>query len=359
MHKKIMFASFIFLVVIGCNSRNDKNNELKNKPESSTVSKADTNKPEELDIENFIFVGNYGGLPSLYKYDFLTKRTKVIWSSNTESVVDLSYSEDRKFAFFLTAGKYGKIGLLPYINHINLYLIRTDSLKINFISNIGSGLQVFTAWEKDNNFKIILNSVDKTISKYINQDTKIFNTYCRLLLDETKTYNLEEEGYPEPIKPKQKMISPQKKFLVSFEKDSLVWVYLNDLQKKSKILIAKINQGLNRVEWSEDGLYIFISTTGSTIEKLSAAGNEEKKTQLSEQIPSADLYMFSMRQLKVLKDWGGTGLKYFYVTKYYLIFDDGWGDNSSIKIFNYRKLNLVKTIRINGGCGLRKIPRLE
>ncbi len=183
---KIIIPLFFFVLLIGCR---DTNKSIETPKDVSQSIQKKNDAP-------FIFVGMVGEKPGLYKYNFKTKKSKVFWSSGVEEVMELSYSQDRKAAFFLTARDFGKRGVFPFISRAKLYHINLDSSKVNFVTNIGTGMQVFTEWVDSSNFKVAFNSIDIKVSDYVNQHTFIFNTFGKELLNEKKLYNLFKRRLP-------------------------------------------------------------------------------------------------------------------------------------------------------------------
>lgn len=299
-------------------------------------------------INSFVFVGIINSKPGLYKYSIKNKSYNKFWSDRSEKIVDLSYNEDRRAAFFVTASNYGKEGAFPFVNNVKLYLFKNDSLStVKQVDKIGSGLQIFTRWENSNTFKIIINSIDKIVATYVNQRTLIFNTFGRKLLDETQTFNLAREGYPKPPKEKTQINSPDNEYSIYSERDSIYKYYLvrNNLNEKDSIVNQ--TQKLNEVEWSKDEKYLVFSTL------FLSPGN---KTLYTKNPQTSGLFVYSIIQKNLLKGWMGGGFKNFFLTNNYLIFDTGFKNDSKIIIYNFRKNKILDTIKINEGCGIKNIP---
>ena len=279
----------------------------------------------------------------------LKKKRTEFWSNYNEQVVELSYSPNRKSAFFITAGYLGKKSFLPYITKIKLYLIDSDFSKVKFIKDFGNGVQVFTQWENDSNFKIIVNRSDKIVPTYINQQTYIYNVFGKELLNEVQTYDLTKNKYPRPPHNPLNYNSPDGEYkIVNSTKDSTN-LYLENLNEETYSFIASSSQKLNNFTWSRDGKYLIVSTID-----LSAVN----KTLRSKKPATSNLYIYDVRQNKVVKEWKGGGVKNFFIRNDFLIFDSGFGEKSSITIFNYRTLKVYYTIKLRSGCGLRNIPEL-
>jgi len=298
---------------------------------------------------DFYFVGMANTGAGIYKFNSKNKSVSAFWSNEKQKLIDLSYSPDRKHAFFITASAYGILGVFPFVKNVKLYLLKMDSAKAALVQKIGNGIQIFTSWETDNTFKLVLNSFDSTIASYINQEILIYSEFGRKLVDNTKTYDITKEAYPKPSSISSKLVSPGGEKLAFKSDSSGTWVYLYSSSKRAAKLITKTDQKLNDAEWSPDGKYLVFSTLDISPKNQSI---------LTSQPSTSKLYVCSLDQKKLTKAWNGNGVKNFYIRNNFLIFDDGFDGNSSIHIFNMKLNENVFTIRIKGGCGLRNIPAI-
>lgn len=264
--------------------------------------------------------------------------------------MELSYSQDRKAAFFLTARDYGKRGVFPFISRAKLYHINLDSSKVNFVTNIGTGMQVFTEWVDSNNFKVAFNSIDIKVSDYVNQHTFIFNTFGKELLNEKKLYNLFKEGYPSlpkrNIDLKSKQLNAE---LDTVKNDSLNLFYLKQASESNTVLICKDSKKLENIDWSKSNDDLILSTVDVS------PGNE---TLYSKDPQTSSLYIYSLKNHKIENQWKGGGYKNFFIQNDKLFFDTGFKENSMIIIYDLNNSSPVDTIKIRGGCGLENIPKI-
>ena len=335
MLKTSLFLFIIFLLIAGCDKKSEKTNA--------------TIPVKKEKFEGFLFVGIIVHKPGIYKYDVIKKKQTEFWSNYNEQVVDLTYSLDGKYAFFLTAGYFGKKSFLPYITRVKLYLIDLDSSRVIFIKNFGNGAQVFTQWQSDSNFKIIFNKPDKIVPTYINQQIYICNVFGKELLNEIQTYDLTKSPYPRPQRNTLNYESPGGDYKIISTSTDSTNLYLEDTYEKSYDFVASNSQKLNKFAWSYDGSYLIVSTIDIT------AGN---KTLISGNLATSNLYIYDVDQKKIVKVWKGSGIKNFFLRNDFLIFDNGFDEKSSITIFNYRKLKVYDVIKLKSGCGLRNIPEL-
>ncbi len=305
--------------------------------------------PVERTFDSFVFVGMIQNRPGLYKYNAGKNSFSEFWHSKDEKVVELSYRANYGAAFFLTAAQEGKEGIFPFIKDARLYVISDPASKPIFVKEIGSGLQVFSRWESETVFRIVLNSWDSKVSTYINQRTFIFNTFGRILREETKTYDITTDGYPRLPESKPDSLSPSGRFRISIRGGKSDSVYLIQRKNNSEYLITKVNKAVNEVMWSDNRSMVFLSTLDVT---------PANRSIFTDQPNTSSLYIFSIPEKKIIKKWIGGGNKNFFTVSDFLIFDDGFGRNSSIYIYNFEEDKIVKQIRINGGCGLRGIPKI-
>jgi hypothetical protein len=299
----------------------------------------------EDDISSFLFAGMINENPGIYKYNFSASNYKEFWSAENEKVVELSYSENKKNIFFVTAKGFGKSGAFPFINDVKLYVINPESGNAGFVEELGSGLQVFTQWKDENNFRIIINSFDKTKFNFINHRSMLFNIYGKKLEDKTQIYDITKQGYPQLPEKEINLTSPDKKYTVKENKDdsAAVYLYVNG----AKEFITSISKELKQVEWKDDKVFISSISIEPDNESLYSDNPETSK-----------LFIYSLKQNKILKMWKGSGVKYFFIIKDKIIFDTGFGDHSKIIIYNYEKQKTVEEIKIDGGCGLKNIPQI-
>jgi hypothetical protein len=55
--------------------------------------------------------------------------------------------------------------------------------------------------------------------------------------------------------------------------------------------------------------------------------------------------------------WEGEGLKNYFITNEYLVFDNDFGKESYINIYNIKTHQFKKEIKFDNGCGLKNIPQ--
>lgn len=335
----------IFVLFIGC--ERDKENKIPLKEKTPL----ETTKTKSLidDYHQFYFVGMVDKVPGIYKYNFEDQRTRIVWSKRKEKVIDLSYSPDRSTIFFLTAKEFGLEGTLPFVDRVKAYQINTETGTITYLKEIGSGLQVFSRWEVENNYQVVLYSFDKAVSNYINQNIFLFNSFGKTIMDEIITYDLTKDGYPKPPNAVLNMISPSKKFKLVVAESDYNSIILKDIKTKKDHQVMITSQQISNVAWSSDSKLLFFSTVDIS---------ERNPTLKTKDPETSQLVIYSTESKKILKQWNGGGLKRFLIEKNILLFDSGFSNEAAVYLYNYEDGEFDETIKLKGGCGLKSVPEI-
>lgn len=343
MRVSVFISIVIFLAaILGCSNRNDEKKNI------ATVLDKTKQVSDSPTARKIFFTGIIGKKAGLYLFDPSTQDYSGFWKSDKEDVVDLLASSDKNNLFMLTAGNSGKKGIFPFVNGIKLYLINSDSNSVKYVDNIGSGLQVFSKWESENSFKVMLNKMDAASGTTVSQITRIYNTSGIKLSDKQKSYNLLEAGFPQFPGDGAMLISPNKNYSVKSIAQNLYEIYLIDHRKKDEErIITKENQKLSAVDWTEDGKYLVFSTVDIT---------PMNKTLYNEEPQTSKLFIYSLVEKKIAAKFEGSGVKNFLLNGNHLFFDDGFHEKSKILIYNISTGHISDTLKISGGCGLRFIP---
>jgi hypothetical protein len=328
-------ALFILLITVSCDNKQIKN--VDEQTDSTAVS--DTIPIEKRD--HFLFVGMYYGKPGLLIYNIQKQKYDPLFAVQKESVISLNYNRDLSSIFFLTAGKSGTRGGLPFVNKIKFYRVNPKNLAVEMIKDFGNGSQLLAQWNDDGNYEVIITSIDKTISSYFNVDKRFYNTFGRLIDEKTETYDIINDGYPSLIPNRSATVSPSGKHGIAVEGDS---IFLKSAGEDNLQFMAQTNFEINKVSWSNDEDFLFFSTITPDSESV----NMQKQS---------ELFVYSINGDSLVSKWEGTGVKNYITFNNLLVFDDGLNYQSFISIYNYKQNELVKTIRIRGGCGIVNIPR--
>ncbi len=93
--------------------------------------------------------------------------------------------------------------------------------------------------------------------------------------------------------------------------------------------------------------YLFISTLD--------LDNETIKTKNPE---TSELLIYSLSADSLIGLFGGAGIKNFFPLDDFLIFDDGFNNNSVINIFDLKQKKIIDVVKPKTGCGLVIFPQL-
>jgi len=331
----LIILSLFLTVFNGC----DKSHQ-----EEKTISerKKDTTAVETINF--FLFVGKWYGKVGIYKYDLTIKSTETVWWHPRENVNLLISKNKIKPAFFITVRKTGFKGNFPFFEKVKIYRISSDLSSTEAIYEIKDGMQITAHWNDDENLEVVFTSIDKTDPTYINRHVKTFDNYGKLVNDELEVFNLINDGFPELLPKRNPTVSVSGKYGISLIGDS---VFLKTAESDSLRFITAINLNLNKIKWSDDEDFLFISTLDLE--------NETIKTRQPE---TSQLFLYSIQKDSVIASWGGAGVKSFFTLDSLIVFDNGFGRNSSISIYNYITAKFIDDLKINGECGLYFIPEL-
>lgn len=346
MRKSIILFNILILVFFaGCIRKNEPHRKPLQKDSTETEK-----YPTSPTDNEFLFVGVINNKAGLYKYNFTSKTQSEYWNSNKDDVIDFSYSNDLKAAFMLTAKEHGKKGIFPFVDKVKLYFVKQDSTALEFVEEIGSGLQVFSFWETDSVFKVVLNFMDVSVGKYLEQYIKRYNYFGKKLSDEKKRFELAKDGFPKIPTSEKKLTSPNFKYSLEEFDSVFTEIYLLDnSDKQKKVLITKQNQKLNFVDWTIDNKFLIFTTLDIS---------PMNETLYEPEPNTSKLFIYSLSEKKLVKIFEGGGIKNFLLLGNILIFDDGFEEKSKIFIYNFKSQKITDSISVTGGCGLKNIPSI-
>jgi hypothetical protein len=333
---KIITLSLLILIVAACNTSDKNDNQSRTDQSNDTISTESNN--------SFLFLTGWFDKVGVYKYDLAKRKYSPAWWHPRENVVMLVYKPGNYPAYFLTSEKTGIKANFPFFNRLKLFIISHDLSETKQIDNLGSGLQFTARWNDDENLEVIYTSVDKTIASYVNQYTKVYDHYGKLVDSEVKTFDIEKNGFPQLIPPRNSTISPSGKYGVSFKSDS---VFLKIAGSDTLEFVTVMKHNLNKLRWSDDEEYLFLSTLD--------LNNETLKTRSPE---TSELFIYSLTADSLMGAFGGAGLKNFLTLNDLLIFDDGFNNNAVINIYDLKQSKVIEVIKPRTGCGLVTFPML-
>jgi hypothetical protein len=335
--QRIIYLSFILgMLIPGCKS-SDKDSEKLNSNETNDSTKT-------LAITKFLFLNEWFGKAGVYSYNLSEKKYSPVWWNPRENVVMLIYRPDNMPAYFLTAGKMGTKGKFPFFQRIKLFRISRNFSETIQIDEVKEGLQFTARWNADNNLELIYTSIDKVISSYVNQYTKVYDFYGKLIDSKIETFNIVKDGFPYLLPQRNSTISPSAKYGVSILGDS---IFFKTAVIDPVKFITVMKHNLNKINWSEDERFLIISTLNLNDETV-----KTKKPETSE------LFIYSIDADSLIGAFGGAGVKNFFTSGDLLIFDDGFGKDSRINIYNLEQHEIIDSVMTKEECGLVFLPKL-
>lgn len=327
----------IFLIILFAFRCSDKNQDPGNAGLEEEIAKA-----KLTEFKGLYFVGIYSGLPSIYRFDAKSGKAKVFWSSADERVLELLVSEDRQTAYFITKRKQRLKSSKPAIERGELYRIDLNVNKVEQITQLEDGIQMIPFWTDNDRFTLVINSIDKTIASYINKNTQVYNKFGKLLSDNNEIFDLIKDGYPITKLPPLKFTSPNGMFNITEKDDS---IYIKQSNTNNTINTTIINKEIKEIGWAENNKQVILLLTNKG----------EVQSRSKNKITSV-LVIFDLQKKKIVKTFDAEGYKRFVLIGDFLIFDDGFGRDSFIEVFNLSSLTENRKIKISGGCGLINIP---
>lgn len=323
----------LLLLFISCS---DKNDNLADRSLEQEIANA-----KLTDFNDLYFVGIYNGLPSIYRYDNKTGKSKIFWSGSNERVIDLLVSEDRQTAFFLTKRKQRLKSSQPAIERGQLYRIDLNTKKVQLIAHLEEGIQMIAFWTDNDRFTLVINSIDKTVASYINKNTQVYNRFGKLLSDNNEIFDLTKDGYPITKLPPLKYTSPNKMFNIIERNDSVFVQQKNNKELLKTKISAKV---IKQIGWADNNKQLILLYM-----------DDLDHQELKKEKVSSTLIIYDLKLKKAVESFKGVGYKRFVLIGDLLIFDNGFGRDSYIEMFSLSSLKENQKIKIPGGCALNNI----
>ena len=289
-------------------------------------------------VENFFFVGKAGRETGLYKYNLNDNKYELFWSVPKETVVQLSYSDNLEYAFFITAKKLGTKRGVSFIRGIKLYSLDLGNTSVELIREIGDAVQLFAYW-LDKNYKVQLTQFDMKIASHINKINQIYSPFGKLIKEEIEFFDFIRDSYPQFEIKRTSLIAPSGNFGITQSADS---VFLSIAGIEGNEFIDSTGNKVNKATWTSDESYVFFTANSVNENKL------EKIT--------STIYVYDVVNQKIVKKWDGENKMNFIIVNELLIFDTSFKNQSAIVVYNYKKNEEVSRIQIRGGCGLIHLP---
>lgn len=294
------------------------------------------------ELRDFLFVGNSGKENSLFNYNFEKDTITLFWRQERQTIVNFSYSPDKKNAFITTVSSFGKQGVFPFVRNVRVYHYDSNSRKISKIKNLKHGVQLFTLWNGDELFELTINSVDSTIANYIEQRKNIYSAKGKHVETEKQIFDLLTDGYPPPPQQKFSLISPGAKYSFAFNDDKEVKIKIDN----SWTTITTIEKPIADIGWTDNDEYLVFS----------CADVSPNNTTLHDKKPNtSEIYVYSCAEQKIVYENKGGGLRNFIISGNLLIYDLNFSKDAAIIIYDLTSKK-EKILTLKNGCGVKNIP---
>jgi len=294
------------------------------------------------DYKPFYFIGYDIGRPALYKTDILEIQPELIWSRWGREIMNLYRAENRNNFFFTASLAEDIRGNFPLVMDARLYKFDRSTENVNLVKYFGKGLNLSAGWENDSSFIAYFTILDSMLTSKIIQRKFVYNPDGEQEDSTKQIFELVKDGIPIPTFVNINPISPNLRYkIVIVENDSTSSLNIIDELNGSNNFIGNISGKLKENKWNGKSDYLF-------------AKFESKETP-----DTTDLYIVDLKKMILTKHFRSSGRKNFIIIGNLLVFDDGFGEESFITLFRYRKNQIFSEIRIPGGCGVYNIPALK
>lgn len=291
------------------------------------------------DYFDLYFIGEDLERAALFKTELLLPKPQLVWSKWGHGILDLFRSKDRSAFFFTTALHKGIRGSFPLIMDTKLFYFNREQEHIKNINSFGNIMNIAGNWD-DSTFITLYSTLDSMLTSTIYQRQFDYNLKGELINSSERIFELVKDGIPVPKFSNINPVSSDLRYKLSpFKTDSSLVLNIIDELNGTKIYISELNGEIKENDWNAANDYLFIVVHSS--------------------LDSTDLLVVNLREMRLVRQFSGSGEKNFIIVGNLLIFDDGYKENSRIIIYRYRKDNIYSEIRVAGGCGINNIPQVN
>lgn len=224
--------------------------------------KDNVNKVERKGDNNlsfFYYSLNGDGNSEILKYNFRNDKSELYYSFKKEMIIAMSFSENNKIGFILTADKITSIGENPSIENIKLYKITSDTSAPLLEKKLGTALQLFTLRTDEDNFKLIIHKIDPRITNYCNETSVVYNNFGKEVVNKVSTFDITKTGFPPPPEKKVKTNSPDKRFYIYFNGKGKNQLAIKDTISGKRGIVSELMFPFLKAEWTKDSKYLIYS----------------------------------------------------------------------------------------------------
>ncbi|BDQ03837.1 hypothetical protein [Ignavibacterium sp.] len=329
--KLFLINILILLFLLSC-----RNSDEKNPADDPAIKEASVAIVKEL--KGFYFVGMNSRIPSIYYYDFVNDKIKLIKSGKDEKIYELEVAPDGNAFFYLTYTALNKKIAIPEINGIKIFRYEPAVDKSELLQSLKPAIQLYSYWMDNDRFRVVAISFDEIVASYLNKNALTFNYFGKLLSDENELFDIVKSGYPVVETPALANVSPLKRFEVIAKNDSLL-IRNNYDGTEKKLNLLKNN--LLKIAWADNLQQVVLFMKNPEADKTDASHN---------------IILYDLLKKKIVKTFEEKGIKSFLLLGDYLIYDYKLSQNYSINIFQLSSMKNIKTLSLRDGCALKSLP---
>lgn len=295
------------------------------------------------DFTNVMFVARFQGRPSVYSYNMMTRQSRLFWSRWGRKVISLNHSADRSYLFFVTALGYGKQGSFSYVRDARAYRFKSSAEEVDELTELGTGLQIYTYWDAKDTFKVNFTKPDSINSDILIQEISSYLYDGKVIDHKKRTFSLTREGFPKPPSIQPRLLSgSMAKSIRLARHENLSYIYLRDLKEGSEVLIGSFSGELFDAKWSVDDNHLFLIVRNRIVKR----GKTEEQH---------DLMIIDTALKKLVRTFHSNYYQNLLVHGNFLFFDSRSGTDSFITIYDYQNDDVFDEIRLPGGCGINNL----
>ncbi len=298
-------------------------------------------------MTQFLFAGKVRKQTEVYIYNITTAKYIPLKSSFPGKVVDVHTNSSRTLATIITVSKSGKNGVFPYFQKARLYLLDGKTFATIKTISLGDGIQFVSGFDSDSTFSVTINKIESNMVSHVARQRIIFSRKGDPVNESIKIYDFVKEGYPPLPKQRLQLLSENEKFSITPNDKNAI--FLHGGIENPKLLAGESNEKLNAISWTADGTVVVFSTIDVS---------RNNTTLQTAQPQTSTLYVFSLAENTLLLKIDGAGFKHFDIINDLVIYDNGFGNESRVHIYDLHKKIETRLISFPAGCGLTNISEL-
>lgn len=296
------------------------------------------------DFIEFPFIGTYLGRPALYYFNLKEFNISLIWGRWGKKILSTRYTYKRDKAFFATALTFGQEGGFPFITDARVYLFEKNRNDVSLIKKFKTGNQLYLFKENEDSTKAVFTFIDSVSSNAFIQKEYLMNLDGEILNEDEKAFELISDGFPKAVKSAPEYFSPsgQKRILIQADGEKF-FIHLLDKANRKNYKLFNSDVDLSDIKWSNDDSFTFLKS----------------KTVYAPDSIGTVIYIANANEGNIKNAIEISGRSNFVVYGDFLVYDEGFAENSQIIFYNFRSGNIYYNLALEGGCGVDNIRYKE